>query len=189
MKTAVSYEDARDTERDHLITDEHGYAGTKQLPYGVYTVKQTKGKEGYELVTQFDVFIDKDGCCYQYLLNDALFTGYLKIQKTDEESGLSIPYAGAAFQIYRPDGTRVTMQYTYPELTVIDTFYTNEEGYLITPEVLPFGKGYSIVEVKAPYGYVLNSTPVYFDVTADSATEDGGITSVSYTHLTLPTIA
>ena len=186
LKTAGSYEDARDTERDYLITDEHGFAGTKQLPYGVYTVKQTKGKEGYELVTQFDVFIDKDGCCYQYHLNDALFTGYLKIQKTDEESGLSIPYAGAAFQIYRPDGTRVTMQYTYPELTVIDTFYTNEEGYLITPEVLPFGKGYYIVEVKAPYGYVLNSTPVYFDVTADSATEDGGITLIEVTRSNMP---
>ena len=186
LKTAGSYENARDTERDYLITDEHGYAGTKQLPYGVYTVRQMKGTEGFDLAAPFDVFIDKDGCCYQYLLNNAPFTGYLKIQKTDAESGLSIPYAGAAFQIYNPDGTRVTMQYTYPELTVIDTFYTNEEGYLITPEVLPFGKGYSIVEVKAPYGYVLNSDPVYFDVTADSATEDGGITLIEVTRSNMP---
>lgn len=186
LKTAGSYENARDTERDHLITDEHGYAGTKQLPYGIYTVRQTKGTEGFELAAPFDVFIDKDGCSYQYLLNNAPFTGYLKIQKTDAESGLSIPYAGAAFQIYNPDGTRVTMQYTYPELTVIDTFYTNEEGYLITPEVLPFGKGYSIVEVKAPYGYVLNSDPVYFDVTADTATEDGGITLIEVTRSNMP---
>jgi len=186
LKTAVSYENARDTERDHLITDEHGYAGTKQLPYGIYTVRQAKGTEGFELAAPFDVFIDKDGCCYQYLLNNAPFTGYLKIQKTDAESGLSIPYAGAAFQIYNPDGTRVTMQYTYPELTVIDTFYTNAEGYLITPEVLPFGKGYSIVEVKAPYGYVLNYDPVYFDVTADSATEDGGITLIEVTRSNMP---
>ena len=186
LKTAGSYENARDTERDYLITDEHGYAGTKQLPYGVYTVRQTKGTEGFDLAAPFDVFIDKDGCCYQYLLNNAPFTGYLKIQKADAESGLSIPYAGAAFQIYNPDGTRVTMQYTYPELTVIDTFYTNAEGYLITPEVLPFGKGYSIVEVKAPYGYVLNSDPVYFDVTADSATEDGGITLIEVTRSNMP---
>lgn len=186
LKTAGSYEKARDTERDYLITDEHGYAGTKQLPYGVYTVRQTKGTEGFDLAAPFDVFIDKDGCCYQYLLNNAPFTGYLKIQKTDAESGLSIPYAGAAFQIYNPDGTRVTMQYTYPELTVIDTFYTNEEGYLITPEVLPFGKGYSIAEVKAPYGYVLNSDPVYFDVTADTATEDGGITLIEVTRSNMP---
>ncbi len=186
LKTAGSYESARDTERDYLTTDKHGYAGTKQLPYGIYTVRQTKGTEGFELAAPFDVFIDKDGCCYQYLLNNAPFTGYLKIQKTDAESGLSIPYAGAAFQIYNPDGTRVTMQYTYPELTVIDTFYTNAEGYLITPEVLPFGKGYSIVEVKAPYGYVLNSDPVYFDVTADSATEDGGITLIEVTRSNMP---
>lgn len=186
LKVAGSYENARDTERDYLITDEHGYAGTKQLPYGVYTVRQTKGTEGFDLAAPFDVFIDKDGCCHQYLLNNAPFTGYLKIQKTDAESGLSIPYAGAAFQIYNPDGTRVTMQYTYPELTVIDTFYTNAEGYLITPEVLPFGKGYSIVEVKAPYGYVLNSDPVYFDVTADSATEAGGITLIEVTRSNMP---
>ena len=186
LKAAGSYEDARDTERDYLTTDEHGYAGTKELPYGVYTVRQTKGTEGFDLAAPFDVFIDQDGCCYQYVLNNAPFTSYLKIQKIDAESGLGIPYAGAAFQIYRPDGTRVTMQYTYPELTVIDTFYTNEEGYLITPEVLPFGKGYSIVEVKAPYGYVLNSDPVYFDVTADAATEDCGITLIEVTRSNMP---
>lgn len=56
------------------------------------------------------------------------------------------------------------MKYTYPEVTEIDTFYTNEEGYLITPEKLKYGKGYSLVEVQSPYGYVLNSEPVYFDV-------------------------
>lgn len=186
LKAAGAYENARDTERDYLTTDEHGYAGTKQLPYGVYTVRQTKGTEGFDLAAPFDVFIDQNGCCYQYVLNNAPFTGYLKIQKTDAESGLGIPYAGAAFQIYNPDGTRVIMQYTYPELTVIDTFYTNEEGYLITPEALLFGKGYSIVEVRAPYGYVLDSAPVYFDVTADSATEDGGITLIEVTRSNMP---
>ena len=186
LKAAGSYENARDTERVYLTTDEHGYAGTKKLPYGVYTVRQTKGTEGFDLAAPFDVFIDQNGCCYQYVLNNAPFTGYLKIQKTDAESGLGIPYAGAAFQIYNPDGTRVIMQYTYPELTVIDTFYTNEEGYLITPEALPFGKGYSIVEVKAPYGYVLNSDPVYFDVTADAATEDCGITLIEVTRSNMP---
>lgn len=51
------------------------------------------------------------------------------------------------------------MKYTYPVLTEIDTFYTDKEGYLITPEKLGYGK-YSLVEVEAPYGYVLNSAPV-----------------------------
>lgn len=62
--------------------------------------------------------------------------------------------------------------------TKIDTFYTNEDGYLISPEKLPYGKGYSIVEVQAPYGYVLDSTPVYFDITAENTTSEDGITVV-----------
>ena len=48
------------------------------------------------------------------------------------------------------------MTFTYPTPTTIDVFYTNAEGSLVTPEKLPFGKGYSIVAVQAPYGYVLD---------------------------------
>lgn len=55
----------------------------------------------------------------------------------------------------------MTMMYSYPSPTAIDVFYTNSEGYLITPEVLPYGE-YSLVEVQAPYGYVLDKTPVSF---------------------------
>ena len=51
------------------------------------------------------------------------------------------------------------MTFTYPTPTTIDTFYTNSEGYLVTPEKLEYGTGYSLVEVQAPYGYVLDSTP------------------------------
>ena len=52
------------------------------------------------------------------------------------------------------------------------------EGYLITPETLSYGKGYSVVEVQAPYGYILDSTPVYFDITAENTTEENGVTIV-----------
>ena len=71
------------------------------------------------------------------------------------------------------------MTYTYPEITTIDTFYTNSEGYLITPETLPYGKGYSVVEVQAPYGYVLDSTPIYFDITAENTSEENGVKEIS----------
>ena len=37
------------------------------------------------------------------------------------------------------------------------------------------------MEVSAPYGYVLNSAPVYFDVTADNATEESSVTVVEVT--------
>ena len=96
----------------------------------------------------------------------------------DAETGETIPYAGATFEIYDPDGNLVTMTTTYPEVQEHTQFVTNEEGWLITPEVLPFGEGYSIVEVEAPYGYVLNSDPVFFNVTPENAVSEDGIVLV-----------
>ena len=70
------------------------------------------------------------------------------------------------------------MTYTYPTPTSIDTFYTDANGALVTPEKLDFGSGYALVEVQAPCGYVVDSTPVYFDVTEENATEESGVTVV-----------
>ena len=96
----------------------------------------------------------------------------------DAESGKNIPYAGAGFKIFDPDGNQVTMTFTYPTPTTIDTFYTDANGQLVTPEKLEYGKGYSLVEVQAPYGYVLDSTPVYFDVAEEHSSDEGGITVI-----------
>lgn len=178
LKSSGSYAKAKDTERDLLTCDEYGFAETKDLPYGTYTVHQIKGWDGTEFIKDFDVFINENGKTYKYLINNAGLESYVKIVKVDSETGKQIPYAGAGFQIYNPKGELVTMKYTYPTVTNIDTFYTNEEGCLITPEPLPYGKGYSIVEVQAPYGYILDSTPVYFDITAENTSEENGITIV-----------
>lgn len=175
LKSSGSYAAAKDTERDILICDENGFAITKDLPYGIYTVHQIKGWDGRELLPDFDVYIREDGEVYRYLANNANFESYIKIVKVDAETGKTIPYAGAGFQLYRPDGSLITQSFTYPTPVTIDTFYTNDEGYLITPEKLEYGSGYSLVEVFAPYGYVLNSEPVYFDVVQDAATDEGGI--------------
>ena len=178
LKSAGSYENAKETERDVLTCDENGFAQTKDMPYGIYTVRQTSGWEGRELMKDFDVFISKDGQTYRYLINNANFESYIKIVKKDVETGNTIPYAGAGFQIYDPNGNLVTMTFTYPEVTTIDTFYTTADGDLITPQTLEYGKGYSLVEVQAPYGYVLNSEPVYFDVVQENSEEESGITVI-----------
>lgn len=178
LKSSGSYAKAKESERDNLICDEYGFAETKDLPYGTYTVHQTKGWNGTEFIADFDVFISENNKTYKYLINNASLESYVKIVKVDSETGKQIPYAGAGFQIYNLDGKLVTMTYTYPEVTTIDTFYTNSEGYLITPESLPYSKGYSVVEVQAPYGYILDSTPVYFDITAENTTEENGVTIV-----------
>lgn len=178
LKSSGSYTKAKESERDNLICDEYGFAETKELPYGTYTVHQTKGWNGTEFIADFDVFVNEDGKTYKYLINNSSLESYVKIVKVDSETGKQIPYAGAGFQIYNPDGKLVTMKYTYPTVTEIDTFYTNSDGYLITPETLPYGKGYSVVEVQAPYGYILDSTPVYFDITAEKISEENGVTIV-----------
>ena len=178
LKSSGSFEKADKDERDTIVCDENGFAQTKNMPYGVYTVHQTKGWEGRELMKDFDVFISQDGQTYRYLINNANFESYIKVVKKDAETGKTIPYAGAGFQIYDPDGNKVSMTFTYPTPTTIDTFYTDADGQLVTPEKLDYGKGYSLVEVQAPYGYVLDSTPVSFDLTEENSTQEGGITLI-----------
>lgn len=178
LKSSGSYDKADPDERDIIVTDKFGYGITKLLPYGTYTVHQTKGLEGTEYIADFDVFIDSEEKEYKYLINDPYFYSFLKVVKTDTETGKQIAYAGAGFEIYKPNGEKVSMTYTYPTPTTIDTFYTNSEGYLVTPEKLEYGKGYKLVEVQAPYGYVLDSIPISFDVTQDVSTKENALTIV-----------
>lgn len=178
LKSSGSFDAAEEDERDTIVCDENGFAQTKDMPYGVYTVHQTKGWEGRELMKDFDVFISQDGQTYRYLINNANFESYIKVVKVDAETGKTIPYAGAGFQICDTDGNKISMTFTYPTPTTIDTFYTDANGQLVTPEKLDYGKGYSLVEVQAPYGYVLDSTPVSFDVTEENSTQEGGITLI-----------
>ena len=95
LKSAGSYEAAKDTERDYLVCDENGFAQTKDLPYGVYTVHQVSGWEGRELMHDFDVFVRADGETYRYLINNANFRSFIKVVKVDAETGKTLK--GATF--------------------------------------------------------------------------------------------
>ena len=99
LQSAGRYEQARESERDRLVTDEFGYAVSKWLPYGVYTVQQTKGREGTELLPAFDVYIDEQGKVYRYLINNASFDSQLEVVKKDAETGKIIPLSGIGFRI------------------------------------------------------------------------------------------
>ena len=177
LKSSGSFVNADKDERDTIVCDQDGFASTKLLPYGVYTVHQTKGWDGREKITDFDVFINTDGKTYKFLINNKNFESYLKVVKLDKETGKRIPYEGAAFEIYDSNNHRITMQYTYPQVTSIHTFYTNKDGYLITPEKLPYGD-YTLKEVQAPYGYVLDDTPIPFVISQENASTDTGVTVV-----------
>lgn len=172
LKSAGSYDNAKETERDYLITDENGFAQTKDMPYGTYTVHQTKTVNDAEFVADFDVNVIENSRTYEYILNNKPFKSYIQITKIDAETGNVIAYESAGFQIYDANGDLVNMS--------TDTFYTNNEGYLITPESLSYGD-YTLVEVQAPMGYVLDSTPVPFTVSAANADEENAVRIVKVT--------
>lgn len=178
LRSAGSYEAAKETERDILICDEFGYAESKDVPYGWYTIHQTKGWDGREFIKDFDVYISEDGAVYRFLINNANFESRVMVVKKDAETGNTVPLAGHGYKLYDPQGNPITMTITYPEVVEIDTFYTDSSGYLITPESLPYGEGYSLVEVQTVEPYVLDSTPVYFDITPEDAEDHNGVTVV-----------
>lgn len=164
LKASGSYADAEETERDVLICDEYGFAESKPLPYGVYTVKQTKGWDGKELMPAFDVFVNEDGEVYRYLINNATFESLIEIVKKDLETGKVIPAAGIGFKVRNTDtGEYIVQHINYPTPIDIDTYYTDTTGKLMMPEPLPYGN-YELIEQCTAYGYVLDSTPVPFKV-------------------------
>ena len=164
LKAAGSYENAEETERDILVCDENGFAETKNLPYGEYTVKQTKGWEGKELLAPFNVFVKENGETYRFLINNATFEALIEIVKKDAETGKIIPAAGIGFKVRNTDtGEYIVQHINYPVPTDIDTYYTDLTGKLMMPEKLPYGN-YEIIEQCTAYGYVLDSAPIAFKV-------------------------
>ena len=162
LKSAGSYDNAKETERDYLITDENGLAETKELPYGTYTVHQTTGWKNTEYVEDFDVIISEDGKTYPYILNDAAISASIRIVKKDAETGNIIPVSGIGFKVWSvDDGKYISQSLNYPTEETIDTYYTNETGSLMLPNELVYGN-YELHEVKAPTGYFLNAEPVSF---------------------------
>ena len=172
LKSAGSFEYAKDSERDHLICDENGFAQTKMLPYGVYVVHQTVGWDNTEWVDDFEVNVCENEEDYFYIINDAVLTSYVKIVKKDAETGNIIPVAGIGFKVWNCDTeSYVVQEIKYPAVTALDTFYTDETGTLMLPNELVYGN-YELHEVQSANGYVLDSKPVPFtiDGTVDTVT-------------------
>ena len=164
LASAGSYGNAKETERDLLITDSYGFARSKDLPYGLYVVHQTAGAEGQKFVPDFSVFISKHGKTYYYILNNPTFTSLIRFEKKDLESGKIIPLAGTAVKIRNTDtGEWVVQHLNYPSPIDIDTFVTDSTGTLMLPEPLPFGN-YELYEQQSPWGYVFDGEPVPFVV-------------------------
>ena len=164
LKKSGSYSKAKETERDILVCDENDFSESKALPYGIYTVKQTKGWDGKELMKPFNVFISKNGETYRYLINNATFESLIEIVKKDAETGKIIPASGIGFKVRNTDtGEHIVQHINYPTPVDIEIYYTDSTGKLMLPEALPYGN-YELIEQNTCYGYVLDSSPIPFKV-------------------------
>ena len=159
LKAAGSYENARKFERDVLKTDKNGYAMTKALPYGIYVLEQTKGKEGYEIKGPITFEIDGTESLVNpppLTLSDKPILYRLKFIKTDGETGKTIILSNTTFKLKDAAGEYVKQKVFYPREQVIDTFTTDETGSVTLPETVTWGL-YTIEEVKSPEGYLIRT--------------------------------
>lgn len=135
---------------DIITTGENGIATTTDLPFGLYLVRETKTPPNYNVAGDFFVNIDQDGEIEYRIINNMPFQAYLKIIKTDQNDK-TVTLSKASFKLKDSSGNFVKQkigdQY-------IDTFVTNEKGYVQLPKQLVQGK-YTITELKAPNGMLL----------------------------------
>ena len=166
LKSAGSYDKAKASERDTIITSASGYAVTKNMPYGTYIVHQTKGGAGREFVDDFEVMISANNQTYSYELLNELKNGQLKIIKTSDDGKVE----GIQFRV-----TRLTDNYS--------KVYTTDASGLILTETLPIfedneGKTkyqYRVEELdtKETFGYALPYPQIV-------ELSEGGIASVCF---------
>ena len=166
LKSAGSFDAAKETERDHITTGADGMATTKDLPYGTYVVHQSKGGNGRQLVSDFDVSISEDGKVYSYDLVNTQKNAQLKIVKTSEDGVIE----GIKFRV-----TRLEDNYSAE-------YVTNAVGEILT-ETLPIYADkdgatkyqYRVEELdtKETYGYQLPDPQIV-------ELSEGEIASVSF---------
>ena len=170
LTAAGSYANAKATERDTLTCDDAGFAQSKFLPYGRYTVHQTKGWDGREKITDFQVFIAEDGKTYPFIINNRIFEAYIQVVKLDATTGRVIPASGVGFKIKDlTSGKFITQHINYPTPQDIVVYYTDVTGKLMLPDTLGYGT-YQLIETNSAYGYTLASEPVTFVVEGTSKT-------------------
>lgn len=170
LASSGSYDKAKETERDLLTTDEDGFAMSKNLPYGTYRVHQRSGAEGQAMAPDFNVFINEHEKTYSYIINNWTLKSKLRVEKRDAETGDLIAASGIGFQIRDvKTGELVKQSIEYPSPIMLDTYYTNNEGWLMLPKPLEYGT-YELIEVQTAQGYVLSATPVPFTVDGTEGT-------------------
>ena len=139
---------------DVLVTDEKGYALSKELPYGTYLVKETKVPKDLYKTKDFTITVTEDSREPQQwrVFNDGPFKAYIRIVKKDAENGNTVLIPGVTFKIKNMDTDEYVEQKVGDKK--VSEFTTDETGTITTPLQLKYGN-YVVEEITAPEGYVI----------------------------------
>lgn len=166
--------DNKGKEIARLSTDKKGY-GKMTLPYGTYTITQTRSFAGVFLADDWVVTINEDAQPIVKTIVNKAVSARVKVQKVDADTNNVIKMAGFNFEILDENHNLVCQYIAYPNEEYICTFQTNDEGFFITPLALKYGRYYlREVSSSTPTGYLLNNReyPFYInqyeDYTYDS---------------------
>ena len=156
-----------DTEIRRVTTDKAGVALFTGLKSGSYYIKETAAPEGYKpLDNKFEFTIDEkgnlqgdgfsgEGLYTLTVKNSPLEYGFQVKKVSTNDEGLTLP--GAEFRILGGG---------------LDRTYTTKANGLTEQITLPIGE-YTLTEMKAPEGYVINGAGRHISVRADGIYLDG----------------
>ncbi|MCM3191267.1 SpaA isopeptide-forming pilin-related protein [Bacillus subtilis] len=138
------------------VTDKNGKAAFKNLPYGKYSVKETKAQEGFIAnQSKHSVNISKDGEIQTLNIQNQKIRGNVELTKVDTQDKKNT-LEDATFDLLNEEGKK------------IGEYQTDKNGKLLV-HGLEYGK-YSFVEKAAPKGYVLNTDPISFEIKENEKT-------------------
>ena len=169
-----------------IVTDENGKEidkwvtdGTSHLisaiKPGKYTLTENKAPEGYVISSSIDFTVEETGDIQKVEMYDDIVRGKVVLTKTDKDTGNVL--ANAEFELRDEEGN------------VIETLVTDKDGKAESKEIF-FGnyaengkyegsKKYTLVETKAPAGYVLDSTEIPVEFTYENDTTPVVVTEIS----------
>lgn len=144
--------------REHLVSDANGKVTVTDLAPGKYQFVETKAPAGYLLNTEPSAFTiaASDRGKPATVIATANFVNYQGAAKLIKKDVNGYLLSGATFKVLDAKGQTIQTGLT-----------TNSQGEIIAEHLAP-GK-YRFVETKAPTGYLLNTTPVPFEIAEKNA--------------------
>lgn len=155
-------------------TDENGHGVSGLLAYGNYTVNETYcPSDKINPVQEFYVNIDKnsDGVIKELVENDTPFQSYIKLVKTDKNTGKTVTFSNTTFSLYKLNEKTNEWERVSCKLgkESFDKWTTDEEGIAYTETKLDAGT-YKVEEIKVPEGFLQLDEECIFEISRSNDT-------------------